>query len=515
MILKMTKKERTLITVLLVFSSLSSSLWADGGVYTMGRKNGWHGLSAAENITMTRGEEGCDAWMIAEREPVVTRTTDVLLNFNGKRMYDEAGHYTVTGGGADAAVSVDHPYDHGTSVLFRGNGGLVLKAGPDALFGSSGLTGSFTIGFWLNPSVIDSGEIILQWHSSRNLISYSLYQMIFAGFENNHLIWQFTNVFDTYSEENSTRELKGKSVLIPGKWSYHQLAYNAETGLLEYLVNGRIEDTLYITDTGRETGTVYPARLGVVADLEVCTSYTGYLDDFSIERKVETKNGWQAELFDRYAENGGAFVTGIFTISDNGAKINRIAVSETVPAQTDTKYFIRWGTQPYGWTDSEPAWHEFSDSQLLYSQQDCYNTYFQIKGQLFTDGTASYTPVVSGFDISYENRELPFAPYHLTATAGNGSVTLSWKESPTSSGSSESVGGYLVYYGERPGEYLGTVAFEGDSPIDCGNCSTVTINGLVNGKMYYFAVCAYSGEKPVVTGPLSAEVYARPGSRKK
>ncbi len=515
MILKMTKKERILITVFMVFSCLSATLQAEDGTYSIGGTAGWKGLAAADNIAWTRGEEGCDAWMIAERELKVTRDTDVLLNFNGRQFYDEAGHYTVTAARTDAVVLVDHHGDHGNSVLFRGNGGLTLKASPEALFGTSGLTGSFTVGFWMNPSVVDSGEQILGWHSSRNLANYSLYQMIVAGFENNHLVWHFTNVFDTYTEDNKSLEIKGKSVLIPGSWSYHQLVYNAENGLLEYLVNGRIEDMRFITDTGRESGTVYPARLGVVADLELCPSYTGYLDDFSIERKAVPTDELQDSLFDRYAAEGGTFMTGIFTISDNGVKINRIHVNETVPELSDTRYYLRWDTQPYGWTDEDPAWHEFSSDEILSRYQTGYNLYFQIKGMLFTDGTASYTPVISGFDISYSSRELPFAPYNLTAVAGNGTVTLSWKASPTDTMGEGSVGGYLVYYGERPGEYLGTAAFEGSSPIRCGNTASVTLHGLENGKLYYFAVCAYSGDTPVVTGPLSSEVYARPGSRKK
>ncbi len=487
---------------------------AESGVYTLGNKSGWNGLSKEYHITQADGKEGCAAWAIAERELEVTATTDILLDFDSGRLVDDAGNYNVAAVSGDHMLIVEQSHSHGKAALFRGEGGLVLKGTNRALFGKQGLAGSFTIGFWLNPAVVDSGEQIFAWRSSRNLANYSLYQMINADFESNHMTWLFTNVFDTYSDENHTVQLEGKSVLVPEEWSFHQLVYDADSGLLEYSVNGRLEDMCYVTDTGRESGTMYPARLGVVADVTLCSRYAGYLDDFCILREAVNTAERQADLFDRYYADGGIFVTRQFEVSENGIKINSITVTANLPEQTDTSYYIRWSNQPYGWTETEPEWHQFTSGQNIASLQSGYNSYFQIKGCLFTDGTGSYSPVVSGFDINYENRERPFAPYNIRAVSGNGSVTLSWKDSPTGASSSEKIGGYLVYYGERPGEYLGTCALEGVSPVDCGNLSTVTITGLQNGKMYYFAVCAYSGEKPVVYGPLSSEVYARPGSVK-
>jgi hypothetical protein len=73
----------------------------------------------------------------------------------------------------------------------------------------------------------------------------------------------------------------------------------------------------------------------------------------------------------------------------------------------------------------------------------------------------------------------------VTATAGNGEITLKWDTSTDTVG----VKGYKIYYGAKP------VVSDGDTydlgPADAGNKLTYTIQGLNNGTTYYFAVTAY------------------------
>ena len=94
--------------------------------------------------------------------------------------------------------------------------------------------------------------------------------------------------------------------------------------------------------------------------------------------------------------------------------------------------------------------------------------------------------------------------------AGNEKVTVSWSYSVD-----DTVGGYYLYYGTRPGEYLGRVAFEGESPINVGNTTSYTLTGLQNGKIYYFAIAAWSEYDDRVIGNFSKEVFARPLERLK
>ena len=108
-------------------------------------------------------------------------------------------------------------------------------------------------------------------------------------------------------------------------------------------------------------------------------------------------------------------------------------------------------------------------------------------------------------DLHFKEEEPPLPPFKVFADAGDGEVTLTWSYSLDNS-----TGGYYIYYGDRPGEYLGREAVEGESPVDVGNVNEIKFTGLKNGKIYYFAVAAYSKVNNKIMGVLSKEVYARP-----
>ena len=93
----------------------------------------------------------------------------------------------------------------------------------------------------------------------------------------------------------------------------------------------------------------------------------------------------------------------------------------------------------------------------------------------------------------------------MVARPGDQSITLKWKKVAESD-----VQGYLVYYGDYPGQYFGMGSSLGDSPIDAGNTETLQIGNLKNGKLYYFAVVAYDSSDPPHTSSFSREVNARP-----
>ena len=105
----------------------------------------------------------------------------------------------------------------------------------------------------------------------------------------------------------------------------------------------------------------------------------------------------------------------------------------------------------------------------------------------------------------YEPDLPPAPPSTVLAAPGNGSVRLAW--SPVRE---EDVRGYLVYYGNSPGNYHGTGSDRGPSPIDVGPLTELNLGGLNNGWLYYFAVVAYDDTDPPHRSGFSREVSARP-----
>ena len=47
--------------------------------------------------------------------------------------------------------------------LSRNMGGMSVSGKPGTFFGSEGLMGSFSFEFWLCPSIVENGEIIINW----------------------------------------------------------------------------------------------------------------------------------------------------------------------------------------------------------------------------------------------------------------------------------------------------------------------------------------------------------------
>ncbi len=279
---------------------------------------------------------------------------------------------------------------------------------------------------------------------------------------------------------------------------------------MEYKVNGVTEDLKFLTSNGFENGEVALVVMGTPSQLEICPEYTGEIDDFRISRKPyeipefqSAENAGKVE-YTMYVPTGGKFVSKPMIVSD-GSMLNSITAEMDVPSQTEICFYVRSGDNYYGWTDSYPEWKPVKSGEQI---KGVTGLYFQVAAELFPDGDGEKSPTLTQLVIDYTELPEPLPPFIVKAMAGNGSVTVSWNYSVD-----DTVGGYYVYYGTRPGEYLGRVALEGESPINVGSTTSFTLTGLENGRIYYFAVAAWSIYDERVVGNLSKEVFARPLAR--
>ena len=473
-------------------------IFAEESVITLGGKKGWSKIQKMDGVVYGTGRYGYQSIVLDTNKRVAEDSSDLLLDFEGKVVIDQTGNYTVEENKLLNSTSAKMGKGAGLS---RGKGGIRLSGANGSLFGSTGSTGSFLIEFWLCPSIAENGEMVFSWRSSRTENNYPLYQMISAGFYNNHLQWRFTNVFQDYKQNGGLIELASYKTMIPNVWAHHSISYDQDSGLLEYRIDGKLEDMKYVTTNGREMGGyIYSPILGVAADIEICPSYTGRIDDFHIQRKSESDSS-AALRYDSYKKDGGRFVTEPIMVGLSSV-LQKIDAITTEPAQTDVVLYARAGDNYFNWTDTEPVWVPVANHQQI---ENVKGKYFQVAVDLYTDGNGSKTPSVTQLDLHYTEASAPLPPFTLIAEPGNGQVTLTWSYSVD-----DSAGGYYVYYGERPGEYLGREAVQGPSPVNVGNTAKVTITGSKNGKIYYFAVATYSNQDERIVGSLSKEVYARP-----
>lgn len=477
----------------------------------LGGKAGWPDFQSQENLTKGKGRFGYDCIQLASNSFVFDDYTDLLINFENTSNPIADGEYRMLSNNLKISNQTKNGKYAGLS---RNIGGLSVEGKPGTFFGSEGLMGSFSIEFWLRPSIVENGESIVNWESSKNVDNRLVYQLLSGTFNKGHMEWVLSNFFDFYGSENGGKDiiLKGSSKIIPETWSYHVLSYDSDTGILEYLVNGITEDIKYITMNGREDGEVCLVMLGTVAELALCSEYTGELDDFRILRRPYSPPDFQSADnagklgHTQYLPEGGRFISKPIMVS-NGSTLNSLTAEMNEPEQTEICYYVRSGDNFYGWTDSYPEWKPVESGEAI---EGVSGLYFQICAELMPDGNGEKTPSITEITLDFTELTEPLPPFVVKAVAGNGSVTVSWNYSVE-----ETAGGYYLYYGTRPGEYLGRVAVEGESPINVGNTTSFTVTGLENGKIYYFAVAAWSKYDMRVVGNLSKEVFARPLARLK
>ncbi len=497
----MRKIKKFNLTIVSVFLFILNTVSAEEKNLVLGGKDGWKKLSKMDGIVCGKGKFGYDAMVLATNSRPQDDYTDILINFENNKVRDVTGNYQVT---SNKIIPSPDSMMGEFSGLVRGHDGVSLQGNSHSLFGKSGATGSFLIEFWLKPSIAENGEIVFSWRSSRTVSNYPLYQIINASFSGNHLEWSFTNVFNGYVDNSGEITLSSYRTIIPETWMHHSISFDQDTGLLEYRINGLLESLKYITTTGHEDmGSIYMPLLGVPANIEICPQYSGMIDDFRIQRNTKSETAEKLK-YSAYRTDGGRFETEPILLSQ-GTSIKRIDALVTKPAQTDVEFFVRSGDNFYNWTDKKPAWIPIKNHEEI---KNVSGLYFQIAANLYPDGNGKVSPSITEIKVNYEDVPLPLPPFDLKAKAENGAVTLTWPYSVD-----ESVGGYYIFYGEKPGEYLGKCAIEGDSPIEVGNTTSTRITGLKNGRLYYFAIASYSRFDTKVTGDLSKEVFARPMDR--
>ena len=485
-----------LSTVLCIRSAFADSM-------TIGGSEGWSKLSVRRGVAEGTGRFGYPCMELATDSRVQDAMTDTLFDFDALPFSDTTGHYTVS---KNALLLSGKSAMGKGAALARGTGGISVRGKAGSLFGTEGPAPSFYIEFWLLPSVAENGEVVFNWRSSRSIGRNVVYQMITASFYQNHLSWTFSNLFDGYDKDVT---LSGITTLIPGTWAHHSIAFDEESGHIEYRVNGMLEAIAYVTSTGRASGSVYPAYFGVPADIELCRKFTGSIDDFRIQKgtydeamRQKSENA-SALGYTKYRVSGGRIETQPLLTSVSSS-LNSVTAVTSEPEQTAVRLYVRSGDNIFGWTDSYPAWRPVQSGEAI---SGVNGLYFQIAADLYPDGNGSRTPSVTQIDIDYTVPPSPLPPFTVKAVSGDGSVTLSWSHSVD-----ESAGGYYVYYGTRPGEYLGRIAREGASPVDAGFMKSMTLTNLKNGTIYYFAVASYSKIDKRIVGTLSRETYARPES---
>lgn len=501
----MIRLKTTIFVALTVFFSFS--LGAQEHTVTLGGASGWSRIESENGLSRVGGYLGQEALSLDSSSVLQSGGTDDLyLSFDEDTFpriggTDDTGSYRVLSNGLRNAGRSRNRRGTGAALSVPGAGGIVLRGSPGTLFGGMGDALSFTIEFWLLPAVTENGSSLFRYRTAYSGSLGQVYQYIDASVFRNHIEWTFSNIWIGSNGPLPRVTLSAGDNLVPGMWSHHALVYDAEYGLLEYRVDGLVQQVRYMTLTGREGGTLMPAFLGESAPLEIASSFSGIVDEFRISRGARQVSSVDERhrLLVPFNRNSGRFVSRPIDSGGIRSLLNRIEVVESLPTGTGTAWFVRSGTSFYDWTEDSPPWIPVVPGKPVSGIE---GRFFQVSGELYPDASGHRSPVVTSVRLVLHADEPPLPPPRFLVEAGDRSIRVSWKPSID-----RDVIGYLVYIGDRPGEYL-----HPRSPVDAGKNLSLVIDGLQNGKQYVVAIAAYDDAGRTSPGPLTAEMTVRPSA---
>jgi hypothetical protein len=165
---------------------------------------------------------------------------------------------------------------------------------------------------------------------------------------------------------------------------------------------------------------------------------------------------------------------------------------------SELRFFIFLSNNPYQWDDK--PWIPVQPWALL--PETYTGRYVQVAVEFFPSADGEATPYLEELKIVYRTADSVPPPSLVTAQARDGAVELSWRQVTDSN-----LGGYMVYFGTSQENYFGAAGIS--SPLDVGNRTSIRIDGLQNGTLYFFTVTSYDRiyREP---GEFSREAAARP-----
>jgi hypothetical protein len=450
---------------------------------------------------------------------------DLVISFDEGRpdlWRDHAGRYRISVSNGLRAADRNRARRGAGAVLFQtGAGGaasveplLLEPADSEAFFAPGRRQGDFSLEFWLCPLHMENGERIFAWTASG---TENNFQRIQCTAVKNRLQWTFSDFFTSPGgKDRIDLSFSGSAPVVPGIWSHHLIRFETDTGLLEYLVNGRSEAIVYATSSGREGGEVYTPFIGEGGSFSAGDRFSGLMDEFTIRSDFPEKPRLQKYRRSGRLETGavdlGQGNNGVLKIEASGGRTrNEGGISRNIyggesfdfPDNAGIRFFIRTSDNPFRWNETD--WLPVLPGTEL---PGIHGRYVQLAADFYPSGDGETSPYLEELRVVYLPDEPPYPPPSLSAVSRAGAVELSWKPSPD-----QDTAGYLVYYGTSRGEYFGEDAILGKSPIDAGKRTDLRIEGLADGVLYYFAVAAYDrGGASFHTGEFSREAAVRPGA---
>ena len=377
-------------------------------------------------------------------------------------LHDKRGRFAVR-----RAFYLPSPNAHNgkRSALFNGpKHGVEIDLGQ-GIWDEQGYAQDFTIELWFYPLFLYRRNTLVEKTSFHEQKKGSFR----IGIEKGSVFARFKNLFYDANGQARSLALFSNSKVKLKKWQHLALTYEAGKGRLVLYLNGKEQDVRFAKD--KNTHGSWPMKfhdLDANAGLFIAKSFLGLVDEFRIaDRALSPEKDelhisrYEALKVDFEAQTGrqksGTARSQVRSLPKRQkVRFGNISVQGIEPKGTALDVYIRYAHHPFNADSQEPRWQRVKGGYLSLSSF----RYFQWKAVLRSNPLGDSTPILKSLRMDYTPVQLPPAPrsLRLVRSLSKGrQVCLQWEYSPLQDDEVKS--GYYIYYGLRPGEYMGRLEY--------------------------------------------------------
>lgn len=381
-------------------------VWGQTGILFGGLDN-WNDIFTSENVVVKEGRKGF--YDILLDDSYSTTQFDLEINFNPGEIYRSSQNYKLhleKSKNPITLISKNEFVRGGGSGVLRGYDEIKLTPLPSSLLAPGKVWEDFTIEFWLYPVSLRDGEDIITWHGSRFTNNNYDGQKFTVQILNRRLEWKFQGFFINLAD-NSSLDVKitGLNALSPQFWQHHAVRFDANSGIIEYIVNGVPEALQYVTDNYKDDGTIYLPKVGkgLGNPIRIGSSFVGLMDEFKISDTIVTP------LLSRYPKDKGILMTKVIDLEILNREIDRINILTSLPSDSKIICYYRMASIPFNpethkldIIDEYSDWTKFNPTDNLDSSS--LLRYIQLMIQLHPSSDLSKSPIIHEIQINQQDK---------------------------------------------------------------------------------------------------------------
>lgn len=369
---------------------------------------------------------------------------------------DAAGRYRIK----ESSYIPSPDVRHGSgAALFNRLENRVVVASPEELWPGTGDSDDFTIEMWIRPIYFYRRNVIFRKMSMLGGERRGLEITI----EDGRLVVDAHKLFEDAGGRLHTVRLSSRSGIRTGQWWHVSLTFEAARGLLRLFIDGREERVR----TAKDPGGVWRLRFHPLdrSPFIIGESYAGTLDEFRIASRVLSPEDGDLETslyprrhvdFEtmRARQKMGQVISSVLLPGGGQVRSGRVRFLGEEPPGTILNFYVRSSNKPFA--ADAPAVNQLA-WQRVDSRGDIKHSfaYFQWKAELLADPDGKLSPILREVLLDFSPLEAPPPPADLRLLkdlSNDRQLVLEWDLSPDTR---VNEGGYYIYYGLRPGEYLG------------------------------------------------------------